>query len=462
MSSNTNAQINTKSNVGNFELDVDKYNKGELEDIFGLPANYDNAFLQLKADKLRDNIVNDSGLEKSVKDNTVSFINKAKETLLKQLKNLGNFQKIADADIYNLDHNLKSSSTEDVGQSHSIIKQEETPYTHSLPSAYYKGEFNPLKKRILNKSINIDTRFRDNYYTTQSTNFHLDLPIKFNNVVSMQLAAFEYPTTAFAVSKQFGTNYFWVSAGPITATPIVGGVNTITSTITERLPIIVPNGNYSPLDLVNFLNYYVANNTAFSTTTYLKYLTFTVNLGAPLLGALLDSGSGQTIVGITASSPSSVDTSKFTINLDFQSDVNGNPDYGTPLPLKLGWMLGYREGYYQNGTSYVSEAIANTGGPNYMYLVVDDFNNNVNNNFYSAFNSSLLNKNILARISLQPSAFPTIVQNNLSLLTNPREYFGPIHIQKMQIQLLDEYGRIIDLNNMDYSFCLTMQFVYEL
>jgi len=27
---------------------------------------------------------------------------------------------------------------------------------------------------------------------------------------------------------------------------------------------------------------------------------------------------------------------------------------------------------------------------------------------------------------------------------------------------LDEYGRIIDLNNMDYSFCLTMETIYEL
>lgn len=456
MNSNTNAQNNTKSNVGNFELDVDKYNKGELEDIFGLPANYDNAFLQLKADKLRDNIVNDSGIEKSVKDNTVSFINKAKETLLKQLKNLGNFQKIADADIYNLDHNLKPSATEDVGQQHSIIKQNDTPYTQSLPSAFYKGVFNPLRKRILNKSINIDTRFRDNYYTTQSTNFHLDLPIKFNNVVSLQLSAFEFPTTAFAVSKQFGTNYFWVSAGRI-----VNGI----STVTEKLPIIVPNGNYNSTDLIAFLNNYVATNTAFqTTTTYLKYLTFNINFGAALLGELFNSGSGQVIVGIAPSvnGIASPDASTFTINLDFQADFNGNPDYGTPLPLKLGWMLGYREGYYQNGTTYVSEGVANTGGPNYMYLVVDDFNNNVNNNFYSSFNSSLLNKNILARISLQPSAYPSLVQNNLNLITNPREYFGPIHIQKMQIQLLDEYGRIIDLNNMDYSFCLTMQVIYEL
>jgi len=32
----------------------------------------------------------------------------------------------------------------------------------------------------------------------------------------------------------------------------------------------------------------------------------------------------------------------------------------------------------------------------------------------------------------------------------------------MQIQLLDEYGRVLNLNNTDYSFCLTMQMVYDL
>ena len=44
-----------------------------------------------------------------------------------------------------------------------------------------------------------------------------------------------------------------------------------------------------------------------------------------------------------------------------------------------------------------------------------------------------------------------------SLITTPRQYFGPVDIQKLQIQLLDEYGRILNLNNMDYSFCLTFQ-----
>ena len=436
--------------VSNFELDIDKYNKGELEDIFDLPANYDNAFLELKANKLRDNVVNDGEIDTTVKKNTVGFINKAKDVLLRQLKNLGNFQKIADADIYNLDHDLKPTATHNIGLAHSVIEQDVTPYTQSLPSAYYKGVFNPLKKRILKKSINIDTRFRDNYYTTQSTNFNFELPIKFNNVVSLQLSAFEYSTTAYVVSKQFGTNFFWVSA------------TDKNENLLERECILIPNGNYTAIDIVAYLNNYVKTASTFNNSTieYLKYLSFNMNLG----GVALNSGSGQLVVSIDPDIPSDYDDYPFTFSLDFQSDINGNPDYGTPLPLKLGWILGFREGYYRDNVNYVSEAVVNTGGPSYMFLVVDDYNNNVNNNFYSAFNSSLLNKNILARISLQPSIFSTLTltQNNLNLITNPREYFGPIHLQKLHIQLLDEYGRIIDLNNMDYSFCLTMETIYEL
>jgi hypothetical protein len=99
-----------------------------------------------------------------------------------------------------------------------------------------------------------------------------------------------------------------------------------------------------------------------------------------------------------------------------------------------------------------------------MYLVVDDYNNNVNNSFYSAFNSSILNKNILARISLQTGTgfLDVNSQNNLMLTTTARQYFGPVDIQKLRIQLLDEYGRVIDLNNTDYSFCLTLQSLYDL
>ena len=157
---------------------------------------------------------------------------------------------------------------------------------------------------------------------------------------------------------------------------------------------------------------------------------------------------------------STTGTQQFSIN--FLTDRYGNDDRQTPLPLKLGWLMGYRVGYYENSFQYVSEGIVHLLGPRYIYLVIDDFNNNVNDGFYGAFTSSILNKNILARISLQGSIFSVLSQNNFNLLTTPRQYFGPVDIQKLQVQLLDEYGRILDLNNMDYSFCLSFQTVYDL
>jgi hypothetical protein len=152
----------------------------------------------------------------------------------------------------------------------------------------------------------------------------------------------------------------------------------------------------------------------------------------------------------------------FNFTVNFQADKYGNPDHSTPLPLKFGWIMGFREGIYINNSSYVSEGIVDITGPRYIYLVVDDFNNNVNNSFYSAFNSSILNKNVLARISLQGGTFNILLQNNLNIITDARQYFGPVDIQKLQIKLLDEYGRILDLNNMNFSFCLMFQTVYDL
>ena len=162
------------------------------------------------------------------------------------------------------------------------------------------------------------------------------------------------------------------------------------------------------------------------------------------------------VVGIKAGST----ITKYSIN--FQTDRFENEDRQTPLPLKCGWLMGFREGYYENNVSYISEGIIDLVGTKYIYLVVDDFNNSVNDGFYGAFTTSILNKNILARISLQGSVFSVLSQSNFLLTTTPRQYFGPVDIQKLQIQLLDEYGRILNLNNMDYSFCLTFQTIYDL
>jgi hypothetical protein len=275
--------------------------------------------------------------------------------------------------------------------------------------------------------LNVDTRFRDNYYSTSSTNFNLQLPTNINNVLQMQLTAIELPTSYYVVSKQYNNNYFTIN---------VNG---------SSIVISIPDGNYTQNTIMNIINTELTNAGA-----PFNYISFIVNLIND------DTGSCQTLVG-----PNGTGTVT-SLELNFQTDRNGIEDRGTPLPLKLGWNLGFRNGNYVGSVNYVSEGIVDLTGPRYLYLVIDDYNNNVNNNFYSAFNSSILNKNILARISLNANKFNILEQNNLNIVTTPREYFGPINLNVMNIQLLDEYGRIVDLNNMDYSFCLTLITDYDL
>ena len=289
-----------------------------------------------------------------------------------------------------------------------------------------------MSKRILRQNVNIDTRFRNNYYTTNASNFNVDLPLKISQVVSLQLSALEMPNTFYVISQVYGNNFFVLE---------ISGLAPLTVTI--------PDGNYDYLSLQDYINNYLQT---VGTGDY-QNIRFLSDMNTPL-GTGPSGGSGKTILGSTSGT--------IAFSLNFLTDRYGNEDRQTPLPLKLGWLMGFREGYYENALTYVSEGIINLVGPRYIYLVVDDFNNNVNDGFYAAFSSSILNKNILARISLEGTVFNMMSKDNFNLITSPRQYFGPVDIQKLQIQLLDEYGRILNLNNMDYSFCLTFQTIYEL
>ncbi len=417
----------------NFDLNIENYTKNELEDLFELTSGtYSEQHIDEKENRLRQNIMLDKSITYDVKNSTIIFVQKAKDILKSGLKK--NLSEIVQSfennykNTYNLDKTLRPVETKSEGGTF-IIEKPHTSYGRSMPSEFYQGIINPLDKRVNRQNLNIDTRFRDNYYNSQSTNFHIDLPLRLTNVVSMQLSSIELPSTFYVISKQAGNNYLTLRYEDLSG------------------QVIIPDGNYSYNTLTAFINNYIS---AKFSDTILSTIVFGVDNEC-------NSGSGKTIVGVSCSS-----TQPFNFVLDFQADIEGNQDINTPLPLKLGWILGFREGIYINNSTYISEGLIDLLGPKYVYLVVDDFNNSVNNGFYAAFSSSILNKNILARISLQGLPFSTQTQSNLSLITFARQYYGPVDIQKLTIQLLDEYGRVINLNNCDYSFCLTLQSIYDL
>jgi hypothetical protein len=412
-----------------FDYNIDNYTRDELIQMLELPNGFDANIVEMKESKLRDSIINNRNIDKDTQTNIINFLTKAKNHILNGI--LGVEQKIENLNniltkSYNT--NFKLSTTDVVDNNdHMVQKRKENNFLSSYPSEFFPGVVNPLKKRTLKKNLNIDTRFRDNYYNSSSTNFNLTLPIVFNDVIQMQMSNIELPTTYYVVSKQYGNNFFTIE---------VNG---------SSLVINISDGNYTQNTIMKAIN-----NELVMAGAPFDQVSFIINLADG------NTGSGQTMVGFINL------TGNTSIKLNFQADKYGNYDTGTPLPLKFGWLLGFRNGVYADNLNYVSEGVLDITGPKYFFLVVDDYNNSVNNSFYSAFNSSILNKNILARISLQSSVFNILEQNNLSIVTIPREYFGPVNIQNINIQLLDEYGRVVDLNNMDYSFCVTLTSIYDI
>jgi hypothetical protein len=410
----------------NFDLNIENYTRGELIEMFELPSNFNRNIVEIKEAKLRDKIVNSNEINKDTKVETIYFLTKAKNIILSKDKPQNNPLQQKIEEFYNSSYELKPSKLEDPSE-HMVQVRQDKPYLSSYPSEFFPGVINPIKKRTIKKNLNIDSRFRDNYYSTASTNFNIQLPFNIDNVLQMQLSSFELPTSYYVVSKQYNNNYFTI---------IVNGKTSI---------ITIPDGNYTQTTIMEIINIQLSLAGA-----PFSYVSFIINLTSTTTGSV------QTMVGPNGNGVVN------DIELNFQLDRIGNEDRGTPLPLKFGWNLGFRNGAYSGSTNYVSEGIVDLSGPRYFYLVIDDYNNNVNNNFYSAFNSSMLNKNVLARISLQTAYYNILEQNNLNIVTTPREYFGPINLTTMNVQLLDEYGRIVDLNNMDFSFCLTLITVYDL
>ena len=137
----------------------------------------------------------------------------------------------------------------------------------------------------------------------------------------------------------------------------------------------------------------------------------------------------------------------------------------------MGWILGFRKSryiynkHYINNTfeelGYVGESIYNPVSSNYVFLSVNDFNTNYTANMLSPFQVSSFNdNNIITKL-------PCNEKNRLDYdvdFKGPghrREYMGPVNISKLEIKLLDEFGRVIDINNTDFSFTLSLELLYD-
>ena len=393
-----------------FNLQINDYSIGELEDLLDLTFPYTADDIKKSVSRLQSSILSDGTLSTCYKKKVNTFINAA-------------VKKLRSEDM--LSHMNTSNIIETGGNI--IIKKE------PIPNA---GTLNPYKigdgENQISYTVNIDTVFRNNYFSTKASDFHVTLPTTIKNVVSMELVALELPQTIYAISHQLKNNFFslrWDSSGG-----------------TQEANIILRDGNYQPCsgdvctaDLQDELNFQLEK------------------AASGQVQAFVDKRTKKVSIGLSAS-----DSSLTNLMLFFNRDICGNNVSEESLQLKLGWLMGFRFGQYFGAKGYTTEGIFNFRGPPYLFLCVNDFNNNHPENMISVYNTSLSKpENILARFTwLQYAVFATENQD-INNVSNKRHYFGPVDINKLHISIIDQYGRVISLNNMDYSLALQFQCLYK-
>jgi hypothetical protein len=96
---------------------------------------------------------------------------------------------------------------------------------------------NPIRKEKYNTALTINTKYRNNYYGTKSTDFLFALPDPIKNVASLKISNIELKNTHYTVSNYLKTNVFYVrlddtklSNAELTITDIV--ISGTTGTVT--------------------------------------------------------------------------------------------------------------------------------------------------------------------------------------------------------------------------------------
>ena len=409
--------------MADLDLDIHHYSIQDMKNFFRLDKSFTQSEVEQREYEIREQLLTSGHINKRLKSDLIAFLNDVKDTIItntfpaKEYHNPGLYRKLDPTpELPRVPYPPSNVREQE------ILQRPTTQYIYTQNSDFLPGILNPVQTRTLTQCISIDTRFRDMPYTTQSSDFAISIPNKIKKVLSIQLSSFEIaPETIYNISNSLKNNYLYLN---------------VTSTDCEQESICVffiPDGNYNTEKLLNVLN---------------DLMREKIDKPFPKLFFRLDpDGSGRVCL-------ETLDHTILSISLDFTMDETGNTDKNTVDYLsKLGRVLGFTKRKYKGANTYMSETVVN---PNiafsYIYLQIEDFQNNSPPSFVTVFQNNNIPTSVLARIS---------IQKEISFISEPRRYFGPVDLTRIQIRLLDEYGRVLDMNSADYSFCLLLQLVYD-
>jgi len=325
--------------------------------------------------------------------------------------------------IFDTDVNSVLNTTSRLNTLDSLVHNKTNIVYSSFPNSVAPGDLNSIKRITQLINLNLNSCFRHNYYASNPCDFQYFIPTEIKNVLSVRLASIEIPNAWYLFSHLKKNNIFNI---------------VIEYCETKVFQIVIPDGNYDSDSLQNYLNttyFYEADK-----DNLLKYIKFSI-----------DPYSFKTTFELTLNHPAN-----FSYSLQFVDDINQN------IMNTMGWTLGFRLGSYLDISGIItSEGLFDAGGDRYIYMAITDYqyNNNISN--IVGFDKSMLNEDIIAKIPIVNGKLSLLIDESNNPLAKSRKYNGPVNLSKLHIKILDKFGKVIDFNNMDYSFTLELEVLYE-
>ena len=494
----------TKNDSPEFDLNINNYNFKEILNLFKIHdiGSDDKKYYKYKMDE------NLAGIKEKFSKEIYNFFYKSKMIILSifnllhnniiknnnneiegyvnYLKNMKNLEIYIDRedDLYN-----KIITDNQYSASNSIFNLNlNTPYNNIHngrvdPSLNNKnntnvvfntavneispGDLNSVKRITQLLNLNLNSCFRNNYYQSNPCDFLYMIPSEIKNVTAMRLVSIEIPNSWYLFSNLKKNNVFEITFN----VPANFNNNGTTTDTTCGYIIEIPEGNYDTETLQEFLNstyFYQAPSSSEYKKTYLKYIKFSINkyslkstfelIDVNSSSSNVTSANGVNIINDTDIDNDNICNEKDLIrfSLRFSQGINQN------IMNTFGWIIGFRTGNYINiDESITSEGLFDAGGDRYIYVCINDFQYNNNPLNMVCFDKSIFNEDVIAKIPMVNGKLSLIINDNDNALAKVRRYNGPVNLSRLQIKIVDHFGSIIDLNNMDFSMTLELQLLYE-
>ena len=501
-------------NLSELNLDVNTYTDERLRKSFALNENYTKEDVVAATSKLSNAISQTLSQDDEIKFN--EFIRSAEERLLKnkmvEKNELSNqFSYLETSELLPTDRQLTllpGQQKDNVSQQ--IIANQQNTNTnmslaiHSQPNEASNENKNELlatteeeiliplpeppslpqgitpykPETIVTRIVSIDSQYRQNIATLTpdgragtngepdsnslnfNTNFTIDLPEALTNVVSIKLYSVQIPTTWYTFDTHLGNTVYKYNSG--TDFSNIDPGNYDISGVCNALDfgaVAVPHNNKiqledsSPTQITSYSNdmsYSFINQNLFWTLGFRKKpdsegkITFQSNK------------EGDVPVDLYGPRYFVLNVDDYNQNSQSKGLLSVTDQYNPTNAIQSKRADGRNETKLTKAQLYSQTAQLGYDDLSGNDWVAPNRFNNVRNNGGSRSNNAFALIPLKDVISLRDKQEP-IIEFGASLQENVRRYSGPVDIERLKIQLLDDKGNLVNLHDNDWSFSLIVE-----